>query len=82
MANPIQARINRMLKRANRKEQLRRHPSGYYYVTDVAVSSALYTYRLTWNRDFDYAKEHVEDVLSREDRKPFKFPVEREIVGI
>jgi hypothetical protein len=45
---------------------------GYYYVTDVVVSSSLYVYKLEDN-DLPMAIEHVEDVLTEEYGKLFKF---------
>jgi hypothetical protein len=57
--------INRELAKAGLTHRLVRDPSGYYYVTDVAVSSALYVWRLD-PEDLQTAKDHVQDVLARE----------------
>jgi hypothetical protein len=65
------SKVNAKLKAANRVERFVRG-EGYYYITNVVVSSSLYVYRLI-DDDFLMALEHVEDVLTEEDGKPFKF---------
>ena len=67
------ANVNKMLKAAGREERLVRG-GGYYYVSNVAVSSALYVYRLD-DEDLPFAIDHVEGVLTEQDGKPFKFAV-------
>lgn len=65
--------INKMLKACGRTEKLVRG-KDYYYVTGVAVSSTLYVFRLDHSdKDLQMAIDHVEDVLSAEDGKQFKF---------
>jgi hypothetical protein len=68
------AKVNKMLQKAGRVERLIRDRSGYYYVSDVAVYSSLCCYRLD-DKDLLTAIEHVEDVLTREDGKEFRFPI-------
>ena len=65
------SKVNKMLKAAGRTQRLVRG-GGYYYLTDVAVSSSLYVYTLR-DEDLQMAIDHVEEVLSEEDGKPLKF---------
>lgn len=62
------ARINTKLKDAGLTQRLIRNRSkGYYYVTDVAVSSMLTVYSLdSSERDYILARNHVNEVLQAE----------------
>ncbi len=68
------AKVNRLLAKANRTERLVRNQAGggYYYVSGVSVSSSLCVYRLD-AEDLQMAIDHVCEVISNEDGKPFKF---------
>lgn len=71
--SPVVA-INAALKKLGRTERFVRG-RGYYYVIGTHVSSGLYHCWLDDNaNDHHIAREHVEEVLTNADGKPFKFP--------
>jgi hypothetical protein len=70
MATTIQ-KVNNLLRKNERFKRLIRDAKGYYYVSDVAVSSMLCVYKLE-DKDFELAVDHVEEVISADQGKLFK----------
>jgi hypothetical protein len=69
----VTTRINKALKQAKLEQRFIRG-CGYYYVTGVAVSSSMYVCWLEpTERDYRYAREHVNSVL-REEGITFQIP--------